>query len=87
MQAPLGPTQSVLIRGLPLFQGLFYVHKIRSGLYAVSVIQWMSAFQVCPQSKAPLLPQIMVPVSRYRKSLRAASVAKMGLLNRLTVKD
>ena len=49
-QTLLGSFQSVLIRGVSLFQGLFYIHKIRSGPHAVSVLQWMSAFQGCPQT-------------------------------------
>ena len=49
MPTPLGPSQSVLIRGLSVFQGLFYMHKIHSGLHTVSELQWMSVFQGCPQ--------------------------------------
>ena len=35
MRTPLGPTQSVLIRGASLFQGLFYMHEIRLGPHTV----------------------------------------------------
>ena len=31
MQTPLGPSQCVMIRGVSLFQGLFYMHKILFG--------------------------------------------------------
>ena len=54
MRTPLGPTQSVLIRGVALYQGLFSMHKIHSGPRAVSALQWMSAFQGCPQGRIPL---------------------------------
>ena len=54
MRTPLGASQSVLIRGLSLFQGLFCTHKICSGMHAVSTLQWMSAFQGCPQGRVPL---------------------------------
>ena len=45
MQTPLGPTQRVLIRGVSLFQGLFYRRKICLGPHAVSALQWMFLFQ------------------------------------------
>ena len=48
MRAPLQPSQSVLIRGVSLLQGLFYIQKIRSGPHTVSVLQWMFVFRgVC----------------------------------------
>ena len=53
MRTPLGPTQSVLIRGVSLFQGLFYIHKMRLGPHKVSALQWMSIFQGCPQGEVP----------------------------------
>ena len=54
MRTPLGPTQSVRIRGVSLFQGLFNMHKVRLGLHAVAASQWMAVFQVCPQGRVPL---------------------------------
>ena len=45
MHTPLGLTQSVLIRGVALFQGLLNIREILLGLIAVSGLQWMSAFQ------------------------------------------
>ena len=54
MRTPLGPTQNVLIRGVSLFQGLFYMRKIRSGPHTVSALQRMSIFQGCPQGRVPL---------------------------------
>ena len=54
-QTLLGPTQSVLIRGVSTFQGLLmYVNniiicKIRLGLHTVYALQWMSVFQGCLQ--------------------------------------
>ena len=38
MWTPLGPTQSVLIKGVSLFQGLFDIRKILSGPLAVARI-------------------------------------------------
>ena len=49
MQTPLGPTQSIQIREVSLFPGLFNIRKIHSGPHAVSAIQWMSLFQGCSQ--------------------------------------
>ena len=45
IQTPLRLTQSVLIRGISLFQRLFYMHEIHLGLHAVSILKWMSVFQ------------------------------------------
>ena len=46
MRTPLGLTQSVLIKGVPLFQELFSICKVRSGPLAVSALQWMSVCRV-----------------------------------------
>ena len=54
MQTPLGLTQIVLIRGVSLFQGLFYMHEICLGLHAVSALDLMSVFQGCLQGRVPL---------------------------------
>ena len=54
MWTPLGPTQSVLIKGVSSFQGLFYIHKTCLGPHTVSTLQWMSIFQGCPQGGVPL---------------------------------
>ena len=53
-QPPLGPTQSVLIKGAsllqvwPYFRGCF-THKHMFGTGAMSALEWMSIFQGCPQ--------------------------------------
>ena len=64
MRTPLGPTPSVQIRGVSLFQGLFNVHKIHLGPHAVSTLQWVSlhVFQGCPQGRVPLY--IYIPYFR-----------------------
>ena len=54
MRIPLGPTQSVLIRGVSLFQGLFNIRKILSGPHTMSALQWMPIFQGCVQGGVPL---------------------------------
>ena len=54
MQTPLGPSPSVLLKGVPLFQELFYIRKIHSGPHAVSALQWMSVFQEYLQGGVPL---------------------------------
>ena len=54
MRTPLGPSQSALIRGVSLFQGLFCMHKIHSKPHTVFALQWMSAFQGCSQGGVPL---------------------------------
>ena len=36
-------------RRVSLYQGLFYMRKIRLGLHAVSALQWMPAFRRCSQ--------------------------------------
>ena len=38
LQTSLGPPQSVLIRGLSSFQGMFTIRKIRLRLHAVSAL-------------------------------------------------
>ena len=45
MYTLLGSTQSVLNREPPLFQGLFNILKICSGLWPMSTLQWMFLFQ------------------------------------------
>ena len=40
MLTPLEATQSVLIKGVSLFQELFYIHKIHSSPPAMSALQY-----------------------------------------------
>ena len=55
MQTPLGPSQSVLIRGVPLFQGFFiYTRYVRDRTQSPPTLQWISAFQGCPQGRVLL---------------------------------
>ena len=53
MRTPLGPSRSVLIRGVSLFKGLLYICKMHSGAHALSVLEWMSVSQGCPQGRFP----------------------------------
>ena len=47
MQTPLGPTQSVLIRGVSIFQGLFNRRKIHLGPHALQCLHYSG----CPHFK------------------------------------
>ena len=52
---PLGPIQIVVIRGVPLFQGLFSLRKVRSGPRAVSTLQWMPLLKGCAQCRGSIV--------------------------------
>ena len=61
MRTPLGPSKSVLIRGVSLFQGLFYIqkiHNVRLGQHTVSTLQWIPTvgvrIQGCLEGGVPL---------------------------------
>ena len=60
MWTPLGPIQSVLIRGVSSFQGLLNMGKIHSGPHAVSALLWMSLFHGCLQGGVPLYSYVGV---------------------------
>ena len=65
MQTSLGPTQCASIGGVSLFQGLFNIHNVHSGMHAVSALQWISLFQGCPQGGVPLYEQITLYIVRF----------------------
>ena len=44
----MGPTQSVLIRGVSLLQGQFCMHEICLGQHMVPALEWMCVLQGCP---------------------------------------
>ena len=50
MRTPLGPSHSVLIREVSLFQGLFNICKILQD----SALPWMSLFRGFLQGRVPL---------------------------------
>ena len=82
MRTPLGPAQKVLIRKVSLFQGLFYIHKIRLGPHAVSAFQGVSTFQGCPQGRAPLY--IFIYMVASKNTLRLLLLTAASHLNKLS---
>ena len=68
MQTPLGPSQSILIRGVFVFQGLFYIHKISLGPHTVSALQWMPVFQGCSQGWVPLHMYIKIFLTNFNST-------------------
>ena len=80
MRAPLGPTQSVLIRRVSLFRGLFDTCKIRLGLHAMSALQWMSLFQGCLLGGVPLYMYNVIRVPIWQKVLSSLYNKQTGEL-------
>ena len=82
MWTPLGPTQSVLIRELSLFQGLFNILKILLGPHPVSALQSMSLFLARWGSTVEDIADMA-----FTELLEQVDLAKLDIVSRVYMND
>ena len=82
MRTPLRPSQSVLIRGVALYQGLFNIRMVLLGQHTMLALQWMSLFQGCPQGEGSTVYRYIAVYNMSPLFTRLHSVHREGVGNR-----